>query len=53
MVAAIVFYGTFIFKRALTATGKIGGSAFSVTAPQILEQLKEAQRGSRDRSAAA
>ena len=34
MVAAIVFYGTFIFKRALTATGTIGKTGFSVASPE-------------------
>jgi hypothetical protein len=36
MVSAIVFYGTFIFKRALTATGTIGKTAFSVATPDRL-----------------
>jgi hypothetical protein len=49
MVGAIVFYGTFIFKRALTATGTIGQTAFSLATPQILEQLKEVQRHSQER----
>lgn len=40
MVGAIVFYGTFIFKRALTATGTIGQTVFSVATPQILEKSK-------------
>jgi hypothetical protein len=37
MVGAIVFYGTFIFKRALNATGAIGTTRFSVTAPPSIQ----------------
>lgn len=41
MVSAIVFYGTFIFKRALTAGGNIGNTAFSVVTPEsVVNQMK-------------
>src|SRR3989442_467990 len=39
MVGAIVFYGTFIFNRALTGT--IGKRGVTVEIQQILEQLKK------------
>ena len=51
MVAAIVFYGTFVFKRALTATGTVGQTAFTVATPQILEQVKKDLEVSQGRSA--
>jgi hypothetical protein len=42
MVGAIVFYGTFIFKRALTAKGEFGKTTFSVATPPqpTLDRLK-------------
>src|SRR5205814_8850126 len=46
IVGAIVFYGTFIFKRALTATGQIGRTALTVAAPHAADQDTEA-RGKR------
>jgi hypothetical protein len=53
MVGAIVFYGTFIFKGALTATGAFGKTAFSVATPQaILDQSKKVPGGGSARSAA-
>jgi hypothetical protein len=52
MVGAIVFYGTFIFKRALTATAKMGEMDFSVSALHALDQLKK-PGASRGRSASA
>jgi hypothetical protein len=42
MVSAIVFYGTFIFKRALTGTATIGGMVISLETQQmILDQMKK------------
>jgi hypothetical protein len=43
MVGAIVFYGTFIFKRALTGTATIGNTVISLETQQtILDQMKRA-----------
>src|SRR3954453_17607471 len=41
MMGAVVFYGTFIFKRALTASGTFGKSVFTVATPVETEEKKE------------
>ena len=49
MVVSIVFYGTFIFKRALNASGQPGGAMITVAAQQIVDRLEGIHPASQER----